>query len=79
MLIWDDINTHVDALMRSLIDTRPWLTVFSLPTYAPELNPVETVCSNLNRGLSNLPPARSTTSPRSSAANSSRCSTVPTC
>ncbi|WP_246555862.1 transposase [Nonomuraea jabiensis] len=43
VLIWDNVNTHVDALMRSLIDTRPWLTVFSLPTYAPELNPVESV------------------------------------
>jgi transposase len=56
VLIWDNINTHVDALMRSLIDTRPWLTVFSLPTYAPELNPVETVWSHLKRGLGNLAP-----------------------
>ncbi|GAA4958560.1 putative transposase [Nonomuraea thailandensis] len=40
VLIWDNVNTHVDARMRSLIDMRPWLTVFSLPTYAPELNPV---------------------------------------
>ncbi|GGT47597.1 hypothetical protein GCM10010176_107850 [Nonomuraea spiralis] len=56
VLIWDNVNIHVDALMRSLIDTRPWLTVFSLPTYAPELNPVETVWSHLKRGLGNLVP-----------------------
>ncbi|NRQ40928.1 transposase [Nonomuraea sp. NN258] len=56
VLIWDNVNTHVDALMRSLIDTRPWLTVFYLPTYAPELNPVETVWSHLKRDLGNLAP-----------------------
>ncbi|MGP4105449.1 transposase, partial [Nonomuraea sp. KM90] len=56
VLIWDNVNIHVDALMRSLIDTRPWLTVFYLPTYAPELNPVETVWSHLKRSLGNLAP-----------------------
>jgi transposase len=56
VLVWDNVNTHVDALMRSLIDTRPWLTVFYLPTYAPELNPVEIVWSHLKRGLGNLAP-----------------------
>jgi transposase len=40
--------------MRSLIAARPWLTVFCLPTYAPELNPVETVWSHLIRGVGNL-------------------------
>ncbi|GAA2215685.1 hypothetical protein GCM10009850_111530 [Nonomuraea monospora] len=40
--------------MRALIDTRPWLTVFYLPTYAPELNPMELVWSYLKRGLGNL-------------------------
>jgi putative transposase len=27
--------------MRRLIESRPWLTVFYLPSYAPELNPAE--------------------------------------
>jgi transposase len=27
--------------MATLIKARPWLTVFHLPPYAPELNPVE--------------------------------------
>ncbi|MFI6539551.1 transposase, partial [Nonomuraea sp. NPDC050547] len=75
--VWDNVNTHVGARMRRLIETRPWLTVFRLPTYAPDLNPVESVWSHLKRGLGNLAPARSPTSPRSSAADSSRCSTVP--
>jgi hypothetical protein len=33
---------------------RSGLTVFQLPPYAPELNPVEPVWSNLKRSLANL-------------------------
>jgi putative transposase len=40
--------------MRELIAARDWLTVFQLPAYAPELNPVEPVWSNLKRSLANL-------------------------
>ena len=40
--------------MRELIAARDWLTVFQLPPYAPELNPVEPVWSNLKRSLANL-------------------------
>ncbi|GGP17953.1 transposase [Nonomuraea glycinis] len=37
-------------------DPRPWLTVFQLPSYAPELNPAEGVWSALKRALANLAP-----------------------
>ena len=40
--------------MRELIAARDWLTVFQLPAYAPELNPVEPVWSHLKRSLANL-------------------------
>jgi transposase len=40
--------------MRELIAARDWLTVFRLPPYASELNPVEPVWSNLKRSLANL-------------------------
>ena len=40
--------------MAELIAARPWLTVFRLPPYAPELNPVEPVWSHLKRSLANL-------------------------
>jgi putative transposase len=33
---------------------RSWLTVFRLPPYAHELNPVEPVWSHLKRSLANL-------------------------
>ena len=47
-------NTHVSAAMAELIAARDWLTVFQLPPYAHELNPVEPVWSHLKRSLANL-------------------------
>lgn len=49
VLIWDNLNTHLTAGMRSYIAERDWLTVYQLPTYAPDLNPVEGVWSVLRR------------------------------
>ena len=43
VLVWDNLNTHVSRAMRDLIAARDWLTVFQLPPYASELNPVEPV------------------------------------
>jgi putative transposase len=40
--------------MTSLIEARDWLTVYQLPPYAHELNPVELVWSHLKRSLANL-------------------------
>lgn len=40
--------------MRELNAARSWLTVYQLPPYAPELNPVEGVWSDLKRSLANL-------------------------
>ena len=40
--------------MRGLVAARDWLTVFQLPPYASELNPVESVWSHLKRSLANL-------------------------
>jgi DDE superfamily endonuclease len=54
VLVWDGLNTHVSRAMRDLIAARAWLTVFQLPAYAPELNPVEPAWSNLKRSLANL-------------------------
>ena len=54
VLVWDGLNTHTSRAMRELIAARDWLTVFQLPAYAPELNPVEPVWSNLKRSLANL-------------------------
>jgi DDE superfamily endonuclease len=41
VLVWDNLNTHVSRAMREFIAARDWLTVYQLPPYASELNPVE--------------------------------------
>jgi transposase len=54
VLVWDNLNTHVSKVMRELIAARDWLTVFQLPSYASELNPVESAWALLKRSLANL-------------------------
>ena len=54
VLVWDNLSTHTSRAMAELITARPWLTVFRLPPYAHELNPVEAVWSHLTRSLANL-------------------------
>jgi putative transposase len=54
VLVWDNLNTHTSRAMGELIAARLWLTVYQLPAYAPELNPVEAVWSHLKRSLANL-------------------------
>ncbi|MFE0178696.1 transposase [Streptomyces sp. NPDC059002] len=54
VLVWDRHNTHVSRRMRELIDRRAWLTVFLLPAYSPQLNPVEGAWAHVIRSLANL-------------------------
>jgi DDE superfamily endonuclease len=54
VVVWDGLNTHVSRAMRELVAARSWLTVYQLPPYASELNPVEGIWSSLKRSLANL-------------------------
>ncbi|GAA3423626.1 hypothetical protein GCM10018953_08090 [Streptosporangium nondiastaticum] len=56
VLVWDNLNRHICPEMRQFIaDNGDWLRVFQLPSYAPDLNPVEGIWSLLDRsGLANL-------------------------
>jgi putative transposase len=54
VVVWDNLNTHLSAAMKELVADRDWLTVFQLPPYAHELNPVELVWSNLKRSPASL-------------------------
>ncbi|MEU0041384.1 transposase [Streptomyces sp. NPDC006333] len=49
VLIWDNLNVHKDNRMRAFIDSTDWITVYYLPPYAPDLNPVEGIWSLLRR------------------------------
>jgi hypothetical protein len=47
-LLWDGLPAHRSKVMRAWLNTqRSWLVVEPLPGYAPELNPVEALWSNL--------------------------------
>jgi len=50
IVLWDNLNTHQTAGMRRFIAEHDWLTVYQLPPYAPQLNPVEGIWSLLRRG-----------------------------
>ena len=54
VVVWDNLTTHVSAAMTELAAARDWLTIYRLPPYAHELNPVELVWSHLKRSLANL-------------------------
>jgi transposase len=55
VLIWDNLNVHLRAELRAFTSAQPWLRVFQLPSYAPDLNPLEGIWSVLKRGvLANL-------------------------
>jgi hypothetical protein len=55
ILVWDNLNTHVSATMRTFTGAHPdWLTVVQLPAYAPDLNPVEGAWANMKNSLGNL-------------------------
>ncbi|WP_443056868.1 IS630 family transposase [Streptomyces sp. MT206] len=54
VLVWDRLNTHVSRRMRALVAERAWLTVFLLPAYSPDLNPVEWVWAHVKHSLANL-------------------------
>jgi hypothetical protein len=41
VVVWDGLNTHISGVMADLIAARDWLSVYQLPPYAHELNPVE--------------------------------------
>jgi transposase len=53
VVVWDNLNSHVSATIAELVAARDWLTVYRLPPYAPELNPVEGIWSHLKRSLAN--------------------------
>jgi putative transposase len=54
VLVWDNLNIHAQAEAGAL-NRQPWLRIYRLPPYAPDLNPLEGIWSVLKRGpLANL-------------------------
>uniref|UniRef100_UPI00389A3C9F transposase n=1 Tax=Streptomyces fagopyri TaxID=2662397 RepID=UPI00389A3C9F len=51
VLVGDRLSAHVSRRMRDLVAERERLTVFLLPAYSPDLNPVEWVWTHVKRSL----------------------------
>jgi transposase len=55
VLVWDNVRLHLTRPLREFIEANSeWLTVFQLPTYAPDLNPTEGIWSLVKRDIGNL-------------------------
>lgn len=54
VVVRDNLGRHTCARMRAFIERHEWLTVYQLPSYAPELNPAEGVWANPKGRLPNL-------------------------
>ena len=55
VLVWDNVRLHLTKPLRGFIDANDtWLTVFQLPTYAPDLNPREGIWALVKRDTGNL-------------------------
>jgi hypothetical protein len=53
-VIWDNLGAHHAGDLHAWAATQPWLVVEDLPSYAPELDPVEGLWANLTgRELAN--------------------------
>ncbi|MET9550059.1 transposase [Streptomyces sp. NPDC006627] len=51
VVIWDNLHVHRSAGIREYAAEHDWLTIVQLPTYAPDLNPVEGIWSLLRRAV----------------------------
>ncbi|WP_370146524.1 transposase [Kitasatospora sp. GAS206B] len=54
VLVWDNCEHLVEPLREFIADHADWLTVFQLPSYAPDLNPQEGIWSLVKRDIGNL-------------------------
>jgi DDE superfamily endonuclease len=51
ILIWDNLPVHLRTELRAFTAAQAWLRVLQLPSYAPDLNPVEGIWPVLKRGM----------------------------
>ena len=55
-LIWDSAGIHIRKIVKVFIAAHPRLTLIYLPKYAPELNPVEYVWTQVTHALAGHAP-----------------------
>ena len=56
VLVWDNHPIHQRRLVQNFIEAEPRLHVYSFPTCAPELNPMEFVWTHASHATENFAP-----------------------
>jgi hypothetical protein len=80
VLVWDNLNVHLRPELRAFTGVQPWLRVFQLPSYAPDLNPGHKKASGRCSRAACWPTSPSPATPtcsRSSGTASGKSSTSP--
>ncbi|MFJ2629192.1 transposase [Streptomyces sp. NPDC087532] len=61
VVVRDNLNTHRTAGMKKYVSEHNWLTVFRLPSYAPDLNPSRASGHFFDAARRRTPPSRTRT------------------
>ena len=52
-MVWDNYSSHISKHVKRYAQQQDWLTLIQLPSYAPELNPVELLWAHAKTKLAN--------------------------
>ncbi|MDQ1046347.1 transposase [Streptomyces sp. V4I2] len=54
-VIWDNYSSHISKHVKQYAQQQDWLTIVQLPSYAPELNPVELLWAHAKEKIAERP------------------------
>jgi putative transposase len=52
-VIWDNYSSHISKHVKQYAQKQDWLTIIQMPSYAPELNPVELLWAHAKEKIAN--------------------------
>jgi transposase len=52
-VVWDNYSSHISKHVKQYAQRQDWLTITQMPSYAPELNPVELLWAHAKEKIAN--------------------------
>jgi len=52
-VVWDNYSSHISKHVKQYAHRQDWLTIIQMPSYAPELNPVELLWAHAKEKIAN--------------------------
>ncbi|MZE52435.1 hypothetical protein GTY86_14255 [Streptomyces sp. SID5770] len=52
-VVWDNYSSHISKHVKQYAQQQDWLTIIQMPSYAPELNPVELLWAHAKKKIAN--------------------------